>query len=854
MPALLQRRIATENEHAPSNYSTTTRTNSPDENNGGKLRGKNDTNGKTVPIKKEIVKSQKRKRGFSLVEGLRTLGLTTGLFTRQAQGAINVDKFNSPPSRRATVAVGLDAFNIVPSSSDADFENDSGCKKSYKLIFGSQISLSKLFSPSRKSSSESELTLAHIQTLLDCVQNIDSNDDEELEPPPRPPKQRDLQPKSLQQDSTTGTSCSELSPVEADLAAIPPARPTKKERKSPSPNNDIKRTHNGMSVSSMVRKGKTTGDLQSLSSSSASSSVASFNSIHERVMKNNSTMQYSASNSSYHTELPRNLPHPKSMSSLRGINLGTNSPNLRARDRFNSGARQASLPAIQLFTKLQRITRLESSQSRGSSYANLAPNKSSKAHRKLNNQSGNGFTNRSKSEGCLTYCTEPINDIECEDEVGDTSEDKLFLSSVSQSTTPPLVPTTLGLITSANLIEDGDPTKTKNETHNTSNREMPSSKNGFKIPILGSRSHRQRTAITMDSSSINTTSAAGMETGLSGSTTVMFDGDIHHIQGIDFSSLLKKYSTTFANEDWGESLGERGMLNVAVLGARRSGKTSLVQRFSNGLFNTMYDPTIAECTRHSVQLSNSTCSVQVLDSSIDDWTTARTPKFGNSVFRGRARDGLSRSSQRNTGSSLNQRSSSSASGFNSTSSSYTESAASSLDPLHWAHGYILMFAADDPKSFEQVVALKEELVDRRGRFPTGVTASASPPPIIVVGTKMDTFESTSAGAKQRAVIPEWLMQVQELVTKKWGYSFKLVTSKSHQSNSVFYAIARIMREYYLNMLLREGFNFSPNNSNGAVRTAYSIVSAPGRLEYCNKGVTSMSGSRSNTPRGSVTLR
>ncbi|KNC81382.1 hypothetical protein SARC_06287 [Sphaeroforma arctica JP610] len=305
------------------------------------------------------------------------------------------------------------------------------------------------------------------------------------------------------------------------------------------------------------------------------------------------------------------------------------------------------------------------------------------------------------------------------------------------------------------------------------------------------------------------------------SETAVFDGEVHYLEDLNISALLRAHTDVFSGIDWGESLGNNGELHVAILGARGTGKTALSNRLCKGMFDASYEPTIAETHSHTVFVGGHKCSIRILDSSMDEWTCEKI------IFRANATSpGMYRASNRSSSTLLTLGTkSSSLKNLSTVTNRKSNSVPSSIDPLWWAHGYILTFSADDRRSFEHVVSLKEELMDRRRRFPALMAAQF---PIIVVGTKADVYGKDGKGKGVADNLPAWLTDIETLVTMKWGFQFKLVTCTGHHSNKVFHDLAETMRDYYIQLLLREGFSYSPNYALKEGKEQ-SVSSAPGRM-------------------------
>ncbi|KNC78821.1 hypothetical protein SARC_08756 [Sphaeroforma arctica JP610] len=293
----------------------------------------------------------------------------------------------------------------------------------------------------------------------------------------------------------------------------------------------------------------------------------------------------------------------------------------------------------------------------------------------------------------------------------------------------------------------------------------------------------------------------------SGVASSMSSAEAHVVPDIDFSHLLKRHKKSFQTIDWGDSLGSNGALNIALLGARKTGKSTLVHRLQHGLFNAVYEPTVSDLSVYDLSVAGNSCHVNILDSSAEAWTCANDVHFGSGVpTRGVLRKPRFGRSQSQSSADLMRGKSLALHGAKA--STIKTDIPHTLDPLWWAHGYILTFSVVDQKSFDHVIALKEELVDRRRRF---MQSYYVPVPITVVGTKVDKYTTATQGLYNSTKdLPSWVAEAQRLVSIDWGLEFRLVTCTQNQCTGVFFTLGRKMRDYYLRKLLRDELRYTPN--------------------------------------------
>ena len=105
------------------------------------------------------------------------------------------------------------------------------------------------------------------------------------------------------------------------------------------------------------------------------------------------------------------------------------------------------------------------------------------------------------------------------------------------------------------------------------------------------------------------------------------------------------------------------------------GKSALSQRFVMNIFSEFYDPTIEDTYSVKIKLHNKECSLSILDTAGQDDFAAMRPTY-----------------------------------------------------IRQSQGFILVYAVDDPTSFEQVISLYNEIIR---------TKSTSDVPITIVGNKCD---------------------------------------------------------------------------------------------------------------------
>eukprot|EP00123_Amoebidium_parasiticum_P013115 comp21779_c0_seq1/m.30919 comp21779_c0_seq1/g.30919 ORF comp21779_c0_seq1/g.30919 comp21779_c0_seq1/m.30919 type:complete len:538 (-) comp21779_c0_seq1:392-2005(-) len=135
-----------------------------------------------------------------------------------------------------------------------------------------------------------------------------------------------------------------------------------------------------------------------------------------------------------------------------------------------------------------------------------------------------------------------------------------------------------------------------------------------------------------------------------------------------------------------------------------------------------------------------------------------------------------------------------------------------------AHGFLLVFDVERPETFEKVCQIRNTIELQRG---------PNRSPIVVVGARGDTPSSAlgSAGERQ-ARLQGYIKRVRE-----WNCEFVEATATSPRCVTVFYQLARVIRDHYIQVLIDDFETYNPNapGFNRAVSQPASVKSAPAAI-------------------------